>query len=79
MDPHPEYWRIKAAELEYQMARQNLQTRLQEELQEEFKRRFDAQLKPLFEKRVSTMKEAGLDPAKNYSLMDDTQSITEIP
>jgi hypothetical protein len=79
LEGHPNYWRIKAAELEFQIARQNLQTRLQEQLQEEFKQRFEAQVKPLMEKRAAVVREAGLDPLKNWSLVDATQTITEMP
>jgi len=78
-DSHPEYWRIKAAELEFQMARQNLQITLQQQMQEEFKHRFEAQLKPLLERRNTAIQEAGLDPAKNWSLSDATQTVIEMP
>lgn len=78
-DSHPNYWRIKAAELEFQVERQALHARLQQQMQEEFTKRFEAQMKPLLEKRAAVCREAGLDPAKNWSLIDATQTITELP
>jgi hypothetical protein len=79
LDQHPEYWRVKAAELEFQLAQQTLRSQLQQQMQEEFTKRFEAQLKPLLEKRAAVMREAGLDAAKNWSLVDATQTITEMP
>jgi hypothetical protein len=78
-EPHPEYWRIKAAELEFQLAQQTLRAQLQQKMQEEFAARFEAQMKPLLEKRAAVIREAGLDPAKNWALIDATQTISEMP
>ena len=78
-DPNPNYWRVKAAELEFQMARSNTQASLQQTMQEEFNKRLEAMVKPLLEQRASVIKAAGLDPLKNYRLDDATQTIVEIP
>lgn len=76
-EPHPKYWQVKAAELEFQLARQQLQARLNEQLQEEFRRRFDQQSEPLARRRQAVLTDAGLDPSKNWVLTDATQTITE--
>jgi hypothetical protein len=78
-EPNPNYWRVKAAELEFQMSRQTLHGQLQQKMQEEFNKRFEVELKPLLARRAVVVEDAGLDPLKNYRLDDATQTIIEIP
>ena len=75
--PHPQYFAVKAAELEFLLARQTLHAQLQAEMEQEFAERFKIALDRLIAKRAAAFKAAGLDSSKNWRLDDVAQAIVE--
>lgn len=77
--PHPNYYEIKAAQLEFELDRHKLGERLAKELKEQMQARMTEGVAALTAKRDAVVKACGFDPAKNWKLNEDTKTITEAP
>lgn len=60
-EPHPQYWKVKAALLAKSLAQEQANTLVV---------RAHAEL-------IKTMRDAGLDPEKDYVMADDGETISE--
>lgn len=74
---HPQYYKVKAAELQFRADSQAVVEQLKAEMNAQFKSELDTRVQPLRNTLDRVLKAAGLDPAKNYVLTDETESITE--
>lgn len=71
MDKHPDYWKLKATELQFQADRQALAIELQAAFEAEFQKRVQA----LLEQRNQVFTACGLDTTLNYLMTDATETI----
>lgn len=74
---HPQFHRVKAAALEFEIRCDAIGRQLQAEMQAAMRAEFLVRIQPAKEQRAREFAAAGLDPSKNYELNEQLQTVTE--